>query len=219
MKLNKQFGLLAVVGLVAFYAIFFSAADINLPGNHQGYAPEQPISFSHRLHSGDLEMSCLYCHSGVEKSPVAGIPAAMTCMNCHRFVTGNWDETQIEQQRADQENRDARFIVSAELAKLYQSVGFNTEEMRYEDDALTRPIEWIRIHQLPDFVFFDHRSHVTAGVACQSCHGAVEAMERISQFSDLSMGWCVNCHRDVNNGLVSELQGKFASTECGVCHY
>jgi hypothetical protein len=219
MNLRKQVSLLAAVTLVAFYAIFFSAADMNLPGNHQGYAPEQPIAFSHRVHSGDLQMSCLYCHPGAEKSPVAGIPAATTCMNCHRYVTGSWDESQIEQQLAQQEDRDARFIISSELAKLYQSVEFDTDQMSYQEEQGPRPIEWIRVHQLPDFVYFDHRSHVTAGVSCQTCHGPVETMERVTQVSNLSMGWCVNCHRDVNNGLVKELEGRSPSTECGVCHY
>ncbi len=219
MKLRKQLSLLAAVVLVASYVIFFSVADLNLPGNHQGYAPEQPISFSHRLHSGDLKMSCLYCHPGVEKSPVAGIPAATTCMNCHRFVTGGWDETQIQQQQDQLKNREVQFIISDELAKLYQSVGFDTDQMAYQEEMATGPIEWTRIHRLPDFVYFDHRPHVTAGVACQSCHGPVETMERVAQISTLSMGWCVNCHRDVNNGLVPELVGRVASTECGVCHY
>jgi hypothetical protein len=219
MKLSKQIGLLAALVLVAFYAIFFSVADINLPGNHQGFTPEQPIAFSHRLHSGDLQMECLYCHSGAETSPVAGIPAATTCMNCHRFVTGSWDETQIEQQQAQQEDREARFIISEELAKLYQAVGFDSDLMGYPEEKNPQPIEWIRVHQLPDFVYFDHRPHLTAGVACQTCHGPVETMERVTQVSSLSMGWCVNCHRDVNDGLIKELEGRSASTECGVCHY
>ncbi len=218
-ELRKQISLLCAVGIIVVLAIFLSKADFRLPGNHQGFAPEQPIEFSHRLHSGDLGIQCLYCHSGVEQSRSAGIPSASTCMNCHRFVLGNWNETRIEQQKANEEDREVRPVVSSELIQLYQAVGFNSEEMRYEENNGGGSIEWVRVHRLPDFVYFDHRPHYTAGVTCQTCHGPVETVERVSQYSDLSMGWCLNCHRDVNNGSVPELVGRFASTQCGVCHY
>ena len=218
-EIRSQISILVALLVVIFYVIFFSTVDINLPGNHQGFTPEQPIQFSHRLHSGDLRIECLYCHTAVRQSRSAGIPSASICMNCHQFVTGNWNETRVEQQKAEEEGRDVQPTVSLELEKLYRAVGFNSEGMKYQRDRSGESIEWIRVHRLPDFVYFDHRPHYTAGVSCQSCHGPVETMERVSQERDLSMGWCVNCHRDVNNGILPELSGNFASTECGVCHY
>lgn len=188
-----------------------------LPGNQQGYEPAQPINFSHRLHAGEMQIPCLYCHFGAEQSRYAGIPAASVCMNCHRLVTAPLGALRAEDELATQQKRTPRLIVSAELQKLYDALGLNAN--REPDPSRTpRPIAWIRVYRLPDFVYFDHRAHVTAGVACQECHGAVEAMERVRQVTDLSMGWCVNCHRQVNRTGVN---GKpvYASTDCVTCHF
>jgi hypothetical protein len=190
---------------------------LRLPGNQQGYEPAQPIDFSHRLHAGELQISCLYCHSGAEKSRHAGIPAASTCMNCHRFVTAPLGALRAEDELAKKEQRAPQKIVSPQISKLYAALGLG-EDLKPSAEREARPIEWVRIHNLPDFAYFDHRAHVAAGVSCQTCHGPVETMERVRQVSDLSMGWCVNCHRDANQ---SGIAGKpvSASIDCAACHF
>ena len=198
---------------------FWQAAPtaIHLPGNQQGYEPVQPIRFSHRLHAGDLQMACLYCHSGAERSRSAGIPAANVCMNCHKFVSAPFGSVRAEADAAQKEKRAVRLIVSPEIQKLYDAVGFVPNQP--PDPRRSQvPIVWNRIHNLPDFVRFDHRPHVASGVACQTCHGPVETMERVSQVSDLSMGWCVNCHRDATLNGVGGKPVK-ATLDCSACHY
>jgi hypothetical protein len=191
--------------------------SFRLPGNQQGYEPVQPIAYSHRLHAGELQIPCLYCHFGAEKSRHAGIPAAGICMNCHRFVTAPLGELRAEDALASKEKRTPRLIVSPELRKLYDALALN-EKREPDPSRRPRPIAWIRVHRLPDFVYFDHRAHVNAGVACQQCHGPVETMERVRQVSDLSMGWCVNCHRQANERGINGRQ-VHASTDCVACHF
>lgn len=127
-----------------------------------GYAPAQPIAFSHKLHAGDLGLDCRYCHSTVERSPFAAVPPTQTCMNCHRRV------------KAD----------SPKLALLRKSAA---------DDSA---IAWVRVHHLPEHVYFDHAAHLAAGVGCSTCHGRVDQMARVTQRAPLTMGWCLSCHRD-----------------------
>ncbi|GBC79077.1 Menaquinone reductase, multiheme cytochrome c subunit [bacterium HR09] len=189
---------------------------LRLPGNDVGYEPDQPIAFSHRLHAGELAIDCLYCHFGAERSRHAGIPAASVCMNCHRFVTAPLGAVRAEEAKAKKEGRAPGLVVSPELAKLYRALGLN-EKLQPEPGAPPQPIAWVRVHRLPDFVYFDHRPHVLSGVTCQTCHGPVETMERLRQASDLTMGWCVNCHRtprEVKPGTVLT-----ASVDCAVCHF
>jgi hypothetical protein len=202
-----------ILTIVLGFAVVFSAmllvsraAMFHLPGNHQGYEPVQPIAYSHRLHAGELQIQCQYCHFGADKSRHAGIPPAGVCMNCHRFVTAPLGAVRAEDDLAEKEKRPPRSVVSPELRKLYDAVNG------------ARPITWTRIHSLPDFVYFDHRPHVNAGVACQQCHGPVESMERVRQVSDLSMGWCVNCHRDANRTGIAGRRVN-ASTNCSTCHF
>jgi respiratory nitrate reductase gamma subunit len=187
------------------------------PGNHQGYEPIQPIAFSHRLHAGELQMSCLYCHADAEKGPHAGLPAASVCMNCHRFVTAPLREVRAEFEVAKQEKRPPRPPVTAEMEKLYTALGLNAKLQR-DPARPTHPIRWVKVHNLPAFTRFDHRAHQSAGVACQHCHGLVETMERVRQVEDLSMGWCVRCHNEANRSGVA---GKpvHASNDCTACHY
>jgi len=199
--------------IVLGFAVVFSvmllasrAAMFHLPGNQQGYEPVQPIAYSHRLHAGELQIQCKYCHFGADKSRHAGIPPASVCMNCHRFVTASLGAVRAEDEIAEKEKRAPHPVVSAELSKLYAAVNG------------PQPIAWTRIHSLPDFAYFDHRPHVNAGVACQQCHGPVESMERVRQVSDLSMGWCVNCHRDANRTGIAG-QRVNASTNCSTCHF
>ncbi|APR99440.1 cytochrome c3 family protein [Pajaroellobacter abortibovis] len=127
-----------------------------------GYAPKQPIPYSHRLHAGELGIDCLYCHANAEKSAVAMIPPTQTCMNCHAAIKTD----------------------SHKLALVRES---------WETG---KPIEWIRVHRLPEHAYFDHSVHVTAGVGCSDCHGRIDQMEVVRQDQPLSMGWCLDCHRD-----------------------
>jgi hypothetical protein len=177
-----------------------------LPGNNQGYEPDQPIAFSHKLHAGDMQISCLYCHAGAERSRHAGIPALNVCMNCHEKVTSSFAA-----------QRQAEPMESPELRKLYDALALD-DVLGPLEGKTPKPIVWQRVHQLPDFVYFDHRAHITAAVGCQQCHGPVETMDRVRQVETLAMGWCVNCHRDVTQNGVA---GKpvHASIDCVTCHY
>lgn len=202
-----------VITIILGVAVGFSglllvsrAAMFHLPGNHQGYEPVQPIAYSHRLHAGELQIQCRYCHFGADKSRHAGIPPASVCMNCHKFVTASLGAVRAEDADAEKEKRAPRPVVSAELRKLYDAYNAG------------KPIAWNRIHSLPDFVYFDHRPHVAAGVACQQCHGPVESMERVRQAADLTMGWCVNCHRESSRTGIAG-RAVHPSINCSTCHY
>jgi hypothetical protein len=207
--------IVGLLGAVVTLAPWMGA--IHLPGNQQGYEPPQPINFSHRLHAGEMQIACLYCHSGAEKSRHAGIPAANVCMNCHRVVSAPIGVIRAEDAQAEKEKRPPQHIVSPEIQKLYTALALN-EKLQPDATRQPRPIQWTKVHNLPDFVYFDHRPHVTAGVDCQSCHGPVENMERVKQTGDLSMGRCVNCHRDSNRTGVAGKAVK-APTDCSACHY
>ena len=177
----------------------------------------QPIAYSHRLHAGELQIDCLYCHSGAETSRHAGIPSASVCMNCHKFVSASLGAVRAEDELAQQENRRPREVVSPELAKLYSALGLG-ENRELDDGLKPEPISWIKVHNLPDHAYFDRRAHVGAGVKCQTCHGPVETMERVRQAEDLSMGWCVNCHRAASQtGILGRAVD--ASINCSTCHY
>lgn len=201
-----------IVTIVLAIAVVFSALALvprlmttRLPGDHRGFEPAQPVEFSHRLHAGELGVQCLYCHSGAERSRHAGIPAASTCMNCHRFVKARRATVRAEEELAKKEGRKPRLVVAPGIEKLERAVKRGT------------PIRWARIHQVPDFVYFDHRPHVRAGMECQKCHGPVETMERVRQAGSLSMGWCVNCHRGRDGTRLGGTPVK-ASSDCSVCH-
>ncbi len=193
-----------------------TAGSWHMPGNNQGYEPEQPIAFSHHLHAGELGIQCLYCHHGAEVSRSAGIPAAETCLNCHRYVTARLSLIRDEDATAEEEKREPKRIVSDELKKLYDALA--VDDTMNPDPARAQPIEWVRVHDLPDFVYFNHGAHVQSGVTCQECHGPVETMDRVRQFSSLSMGWCVNCHRDASAQGINGKPAQ-ASTDCVTCHY
>lgn len=221
------FGLMVLVPKFNAYA---------LPGNQRGYEPAQPVAFSHRLHAGELQVQCLYCHSGAEKSRHAGIPGTNVCMNCHRFVSATLGAIRAEDELAKREKRDPKRIVSPEIQKIYEALALDGK-MQRDPSRETRPITWVKVHNLPDFVYFDHRPHVNAGVTCQKCHGPVETMERVRQVEDLSMGWCVNCHRGVDRtgldgngnftsapapaaeGTTPVTHRVYASIDCSTCHY
>jgi hypothetical protein len=194
---------------------------LRLPGNNQGYEPTQPIAYSHRLHAGELAIDCQYCHTGADRSRHAGIPAASTCMNCHQRVTAPWGAIRAEDELAKKEGRPPRPVVSAELAKLYNAVGVSPTgqggQLEPDPAKTPRPIAWVRVHQLPDFANFDHSAHVNAGATCQTCHGPVQTMERLRQDASLSMGWCVDCHRNPKRRGMTRTDLE-PSTDCAVCH-
>src|SRR5215813_11558059 len=163
--------------LVFVLAAGLAAWELSRLGIHQGYAPEQPIAFPHRIHAGDYRIPCQYCHYAARTSRHAGIPPASVCMNCHNLL-----------------ERQTR-----EIEKLKEAV------------QQQRPIRWVKVHNLPDFVYFNHSQHVLSGVACQRCHGPVESMERIRQDSPLTMGWCLECHREHANIATNDFQRSLMS--------
>ena len=211
--------LLAVLMLLLGAVVLAGTTDVRLPGNNVGYEPVQPIAYSHRLHAGELQIDCQYCHYGAESSRHAGIPPASICMNCHANVTAGFDDVLRERELAERENREPRQIVSPKLRVLYDAVGLDADLQPTGEPGT--PIEWVRVHNVPDFVYFDHRVHVARGLACETCHGPVQSMERIRQFADLSMGWCMDCHRASAPTAVTagEPAQEHASTDCAVCHY
>lgn len=216
----KSYIVTTVLVLLVILGVAGLAADwesLRLPGNDQGYEPDQPIAFSHRLHAGEMQIDCLYCHTAAETSRHAGFPPADTCMNCHQYVRAPMGAVREEQEQAEAEGREPRRIVSPEIRKIYEALGLD-DELKPDPDRSAKPLEWIKIHNLPDYVYFNHAAHVNAGVQCQECHGPVETMERVRQVEDLSMGWCVNCHRDTAAGGIN---GRIVqpSTDCGACHY
>lgn len=192
-------------------------------GVQKGYAPVQPINYSHELHAGKYKINCLYCHSGADKGKQATIPSASTCMNCHMHVTAK-------------DKYDGK--VSPEIAKIYEAVGWDAEKKAYDPSKPKTPIKWVRVHNLPDHAYFNHAQHVKVGkVECQACHGPVETMKVVSQQRSLQMGWCINCHREAKvdvagNAYYEKLHkdmknsGKSVMTvaengglECSKCHY
>ncbi len=208
--------ILTLVLLIGLTALGASVGARRLPDNQQGYAPQQPIAYSHRLHAGELGIDCRFCHSAAEHGRHAGIPSADVCMKCHKYVTSSFDVLQQEITRSDEEKRKPERIISPDLQKLYDALGLDDPQQPARH-APSRTISWVRAHNLPDFAVFDHSAHVTAGVSCQKCHGPVESMERLRQFETLSMGWCVNCHREVSAAGIDGNAVK-ASTDCSVCH-
>lgn len=163
-------------------------------GRQQNYQPLQPIFYSHKVHAGINQINCLYCHSGAEKSRQAMVPSPNVCMNCHKQI----NEYTGEEKLVTMEGKEVDG--TAEIQKLYKYTGWNPDKKDYNRDAngniITHPIEWTKIHNLPDHVYFNHSQHVAVGkVQCQRCHGPIEKMDEVYQFAPLSMGWCINCHR------------------------
>lgn len=215
---------LTVAGCVLAVGVGIVLAEsaVRLPGNDIGYEPVQPIAYSHRVHAGELAIDCQACHWGAATSRRAGVPSAEVCMGCHRHVTAAFDRVLEERERAAAEGREPAQVVSAELRKLYDAVGLG-EDLQPDASRTPRPIEWVRVHRVPDYVAFDHRVHVARGLACEQCHGPVRSMERIRQFADLSMGWCMDCHRrtpaEPTDALAVAAAGRHVSIDCARCHY
>jgi mono/diheme cytochrome c family protein len=183
---------------------------------HTGYQPVQPIKFPHDLHAGTMQINCQYCHSGAYKSKNATIPSLNICMNCHKVVKTE----------------------SPEIHKIYDALGYDPTTQKY-DSTKSRPMQWIRVHNLPDFAYFNHSQHVKVqGLKCQTCHGPVETMKEVYQYSPLTMKWCIQCHKRTEIKIkgnayyekmeaVHELirkggkvtEAMMGGIECGKCHY
>ncbi|MEP6926546.1 MAG: cytochrome c3 family protein [Ginsengibacter sp.] len=186
---NKAYLLIIVIVLFLFGGYFLVEGAMGL-GRQQGYQPVQPIYYSHKVHAGDNQISCLYCHGGAQDSKHANIPSVNVCMNCHMAVK-DYGGKPLTREDGTAVNPNA------EIQKLYQYAGWNVNSKTYDKPG--KPIEWVRIHNLPDLVYFNHSQHVKVGrVQCQTCHGEIQKMGEVKQFADLSMGWCVNCHRTSN---------------------
>lgn len=206
---------LTVVGSVkGWYAL--AAIGIN-----QNYQPDQPIAFSHKIHAGDNAINCKYCHFGAEKGKTAGIPSANVCMNCHKFIKEGSLPGGTE-----------------EIKKIYAALDYNPETQIYGKNQ--KPIQWTRVHNLPDLTYFNHSQHVkVAGVECETCHGNMAEQKEANQFAPLTMQWCIDCHRttpvkmagnhyydDYHKTLMAKYGAdslitveRIGGTECSKCHY
>ncbi|MEO5912259.1 MAG: cytochrome c3 family protein [Pelobium sp.] len=218
---NKKFVAFVVLALLITLGSF-GYMDLWNTGVQTGYQPVQPIKFSHELHAGTNQIQCQYCHSGAWKSKNATIPSLNICMNCHKYV-----------QATEKYNGE----VSPEIKKIYSALDYNPETQKYGENP--RPIEWVRIHNLPDLAYFNHSQHVkVAGIACQKCHGPIETMQEVYQYSPLTMKWCINCHKETEvNSKGNAYYDKIIAAhdkikkgekitaavlggiECGKCHY
>jgi mono/diheme cytochrome c family protein len=216
---NKKLVAVILLALVLIGSVkgWYILADI---GISQGYQPDQPIAFSHKIHAGENGISCVYCHSGAEKGKTAGIPSANVCMNCHKAI------------------KEGTTTGTEEIAKIYKALDYNPETQTYGNNP--KPLKWVRVHNLPDFAYFNHSQHVVVGKQqCQTCHGPVQEMTVAKQFSSLTMGWCIDCHRTTEVQMAGnhyyddyhkKLQEKYGQnakltvesiggTECARCHY
>jgi len=219
---NKRYTVLIVVIVLASFSVkgWFALKGI---GVYQGYAPEQPIKFSHKIHAGDNAIECGYCHHSAYKGKNAGIPSVNVCMNCHKGIS------------------EGKVDGPVEIAKIYEAAGWDAEDQSYT--GVEKPIKWIRIHNLPDFAYFNHSQHVVVGKQkCETCHGEVsEFGYPMKQYSELTMGWCIDCHRETTVAMEGneyytkihkELLERYkdekidaftvehiGGLECGKCHY
>ena len=184
---NKTYITLITLVLFVVGGFFMTKGAIGL-GRQKNYQPTQPIYYSHKVHAGTNQISCLYCHGGAYEGKHANIPSPNVCMNCHMTIN-EYNGAKIFKEDGTEVNG------TDEIKKIYAAVGWDPEQKKYVKEG--KPIEWIRIHNLPDHVYFNHSQHTRAGkVQCQTCHGEVTAMDEVYQFTDLSMGWCINCHRE-----------------------
>ena len=225
---NQFIMFLLVIGFLLSSA-YFTYGYLMQIGIDQGYAPIQPIHYSHKIHAGANQIECKYCHSSARVSKHSGIPSLNVCMNCHEYI-GEYNGEE------DLVNGYTKDFYTNEIKKLYSAVGWDEENQVYTGN--TQPVKWIRIHNLPDFVYFNHAQHAqVAQIECQTCHGPVEEMEIMYQYSPLTMGWCIDCHRESNvdkdneyyQKVHEELSKKYGveqltvaqlgGIECAKCHY
>lgn len=216
--LQNKFVITLITAFVLVGGLAKTIIEARTVGLHQGYMPEQPINFSHKVHAGEYEIDCKYCHSGTTKSKSAWIPSANVCMNCHKAIPNRHD---VADRHPDAKG-DAD--ISPEIAKIYKAVGWDPEEVAYIEGYEQEPIEWVRIHNVPDHAYFNHAQHVVVGnLECQTCHGPVEEMDVVYQYSDLGMGWCINCHRSEKVKVLGEptdyTVAEMGGLDCAKCHY
>jgi hypothetical protein len=236
---NKIYIALLAIVLFMVGGYYVSKAAIGL-GRQQGYQPTQPIYYSHKVHAGINQINCLYCHGGAWESKHAGIPSLNICMNCHKAISTYEKGPKLLDE--DGNTIDG----TSEIQKLYKYAGFTPGPGATWDPAKAKSPEWVKIHNLPDHVYFNHAQHVNAGkVQCQTCHGNIQQMDKVKQVAELSMGWCVNCHRetkvnfnvndstgnkfysiyekfhnDIKNGKMDSVTVKdIGGLECQKCHY
>ncbi|MBD0833497.1 cytochrome c3 family protein [Aestuariibaculum sediminum] len=225
---KNQFLMLVSAIFLLLAGAYFIYGYLMQVGVDQGYQPVQPIHFSHKIHAGDNGIDCKYCHSSARVSKTSGIPSVNVCMNCHKSIYEYNGETSPEYSKE---------FYDDQIKKLYAAAGWDDANQKYTGDS--HPVKWVRIHNLPDFVYFNHSQHVSvAGVECQTCHGPVEEMEVMYQHAPLTMGWCIECHRTTNvkvednayyEKIHEELSKKYGvdkltaaqmgGLECGKCHY
>ncbi|THD69010.1 c-type cytochrome [Robertkochia marina] len=226
---QNQFLVLVTSIFLLLGGAYFAYGYLMQVGVDQGYMPVQPIHYSHRIHAGENQIECKYCHSSARVSKHSGIPSLNICMNCHKNIVEVAPETATAEYSKE--------FYDGEIQKLYKAVGWDMNTQSYTGE--TQPVKWVRIHNLPDFAYFNHSQHVTvAGIECQKCHGPVEEMEVMYQHAPLTMGWCINCHRETNvkmegneyyEKIHEELSKKYGvdkltaaqmgGLECGKCHY
>ncbi|WP_294332355.1 c-type cytochrome [uncultured Chryseobacterium sp.] len=207
-------GLIAILAILAAYGVWNWLMWI---GVYKGYKPEQPIYFSHKIHAGEQKIDCQLCHSSAKYGKVSEIPSMNVCMNCHRTISEYNAEHYMEP------GKDKAFY-DGEIQKIYAATGWDPAKQQYT--GKTQPVEWTRIHNMPDFVYFNHAQHVVAGeqaiinsfnkknpdnkidVVCKACHGKIDTMNVVQMANDFTMGWCIECHRttevDMNNGYNKE---------------
>ncbi|WP_067145069.1 c-type cytochrome [Pseudotamlana agarivorans] len=225
---QNQFLMIVVAIFFLLTSAYFAFGFLMQVGVDQGYQPVQPIHFSHKVHAGDNGIDCKYCHSSARVSKTSGIPSLNVCMNCHKSIYEYNGETSAEYTKE---------FYDGEIQKLYKAAGWSDADQKYTGES--QPVKWVRIHNLPDFAYFNHSQHVTvAGVECQTCHGPVQEMEVVYQHAPLTMGWCINCHRETDvtvkdnayyEKIHAELSKKYGvetltaaqmgGLECGKCHY
>ena len=231
-KQNTFLKVLTTIFLLLMGA-YFTFGTLFKVGVDEGYSPLQPIAFSHKVHAGDNQIDCQYCHSSAKHSKTSGIPSVNVCMNCHKNISEVADDTKVEWDGITYGKPE----LDKEIAKIYEAAGWDADGLEYTGN--TKPVKWIRVHNLPDFAYFNHSQHVTVGgLKCQKCHGPVEEMDEMRQYSPLTMGWCIDCHKEtkvdlkgneyyskihtelakkynVDKVTIAQLGGK----ECGKCHY
>jgi mono/diheme cytochrome c family protein len=225
---NQFLVLVSSIFLLLASGYFFYSWVMQI-GVDQDYAPIQPIHYSHRIHAGSNGIDCKYCHSAARVSKNAGIPSLNVCMNCHKNISEVADTTATAEY--------SKAFYDKQIQQLYDAVGWDRSLQKYT--GKTKPVKWVRIHNLPDFAYFNHSQHVTvAGIECQKCHGPVEEYEIQKQFAPLTMGWCIKCHRETDvkmegnayyTKIHEELSKKYGvekltaaqmgGLECGKCHY
>ncbi|WGK94933.1 MULTISPECIES: c-type cytochrome [Flavobacterium] len=226
---KNQFLILVTVIFLLLSGAYLVYGYLMQVGVDQEYAPIQPIHYSHKIHAGDNEINCKYCHSAARVSKNAGIPSLNVCMNCHKNIS------EVAETTATPEYSKAFY--DEQIQKLYTAVGWDKTTQSYT--GKTQPVKWVRIHNLPDFVYFNHSQHVTvAGIECQTCHGPVQEYEIQKQFAPLTMGWCIDCHRKTDvkmegneyytkiheqlskkYGVEKLTAAQMGGLECGKCHY